>query len=871
MSSARVKVVFLTYFYPPCSLTAANRVSGWVKHLQGGSITPVVITRNWDRPIGRERDVALPSGEAVEIKKDGLAEIHTVPFRPLLRDRLITGPQFFPVAPFRRLLSLFERWLGRWIPSWNPTHQAGSYALEYLRKNPDVALLVVSGNPFQLFYYGWKAKKELGVRWIADYRDDWSTNRLVPIQGWFARRMRNLDIRTEKRWVGTAEAICSVSEEYVARISALTARPGFTVMNGFNALLSSSEPPRNEAFTLLYSGSLYGAQPLEAFLSVWTNVLTEFPGLPWKLVFLGISYSPAQVERVKQSLPKSLWSRVEFSPRIPVEQALERTRKADALLMLTYQQQGIPSSKIFDYLASGRPVIAFPNDGDIIERIVLQSGIGHVLKDEPALAAHLRALLQEWRDNNFIAAPETRFVEIYSRQAQTELLQKNLLSILNRKRTWMILCNDYPPLNTVAAERPSAWVSDLMDMGERVVLVTKKWTGPETHPKHWWYGGKSKIQQSAQGQLTRILVPNRMVPTDWLMRRFPERQPAFLRKALTAIWNLGSWFHSRFDRHAHLYHGAEQYLRHHNVDVLLATGNPFQNFRHAYRLHKKFRIPWLADYRDGWYLNQETIRQRGLMAFLIRLVEWRKEQHYLQTATIITAASPALAEFYTFLFNRKVFTLFNGFRDIPEPRMGYRGNARKLWVHNGTLKATQDVEFLLDALMIPIKEGKLRPGDLELRFVGLEHFPEQWERVQNRHRELQPFLSATPRLPREESLQHNLAADALLAISDPAYNNIYAKVFDYIGCGKPILVVPNDPGLMNRLEEENGFGKVLYSNKEVVELALDMHWNSHGMHDLKEIRNRYHRRNQSKRLKELVKDLVFKDSRINTTSDSVSG
>ena len=861
MSSAPVKVVFLTYFYPPCSLTAANRVSGWVKHLQGGPIAPVVITRNWDRPIGRERDVALPSGEAVEVKREGTAEIHTVPFRPLLRDRLITGPQFFLIAPLRRLLSLFERWLGRWMPRWNPSHQVGEYALEYLRSNPDVALLVVSGNPFQLYYYGWKAKKELGIPWVADYRDDWSTNRLVPIQGWFAKWMRNLDSKTEKRWVGTAEAICSVSEEYVDRISALTARPGFTVMNGFNALLNSPEPPQNKAFTLLYSGSLYAAQPLEAFMSVWTQVLTEFPNLPWKIVFLGLSYSPAQVERVKQSLPKALWGWVEFSPRIPVEQALERTRQADALLMLTYQQQGIPSSKLFDYLASGRPVLAFPKDGDIIERIVLQSRMGQVLSDATALADHLRGLLNEWVEKGCIAAPDTRFVEMYSRQAQTELLLKNLQFILSPKRTWMVLCNDYPPLNTVAAERPSAWVADLLDMGERVVLVTKKWTGPETHPSHWWYGGKPQIQQSAQGQLTRILVPNRMVPTDWLIRRFPKRQPALLRKALTATWNLGSWFNSRFDRHAHLYHGAEHYLEQHKVDVLLATGNPFQNFRHAYRLHKKFGVPWLADYRDGWYLNQETIRQRGMLAFLIRQVEWRKEQRYLQTAAIVTAASPALAEFYTFLFNRKVFTLFNGFRDIPEPRLGFRGDAQKLWVHNGTLKATQDVEFLLDALLIPIKEGKLRPGDLELRFVGLEHFPEQWERVYKRHIELQPFLSATPRLPREESLQHNLAADALLAISDPAYNNIYAKVFDYIGCGKPIFVIPNDPGLLNRLVEENGFGRAIYMSNEVQELALSPYNQAVIEGQLIEAREKFHRRKQSEQLYSLVFELIFKSKK----------
>jgi hypothetical protein len=168
------------------------------------------------------------------------------------------------------------------------------------------------------------------------------------------------------------------------------------------------------------------------------------------------------------------------------------------------------------------------------------------------------------------------------------------------------------------------------------------------------------------------------------------------------------------------------------------------------------------------------------------------------------------------------------------------------------------VEFLLDALLIPIKEGKLRPGDLELRFVGLEHFPDQWERVYKRHIELQPFLSATPRLPREESLQHNLAADALLAISDPAYNNIYAKVFDYIGCGKPILVVPNDPGLMNRLVEDHGFGRACFGAEDLVGLALGVEILETNPNSEKH-KTTFHRRAQSERLRLLVGQQIFNE------------
>ena len=39
-------------------------------------------------------------------------------------------------------------------------------------------MLLISGNPFVQFKFGYDLNKQFGIKWIADYRDDWNTSEL---------------------------------------------------------------------------------------------------------------------------------------------------------------------------------------------------------------------------------------------------------------------------------------------------------------------------------------------------------------------------------------------------------------------------------------------------------------------------------------------------------------------------------------------------------------------------------------------------------------------------------------------------------------------------------------------------------------------
>ena len=56
------KVIVLSYFFTPCNLTASQRALGWAKYLKEFGYYPIIITRNWDLPIGKPEDAGISSG-----------------------------------------------------------------------------------------------------------------------------------------------------------------------------------------------------------------------------------------------------------------------------------------------------------------------------------------------------------------------------------------------------------------------------------------------------------------------------------------------------------------------------------------------------------------------------------------------------------------------------------------------------------------------------------------------------------------------------------------------------------------------------------------------------------------------------------------
>ncbi|SFB30752.1 Glycosyltransferase involved in cell wall bisynthesis [Algoriphagus aquimarinus] len=306
-------------------------------------------------------------------------EVYYLPFQPGILDRAYLTFGESALRPIFLLTKLFDVFMARFTLKFTSYANFLSLA-KTLYKKSEFKATIISGEPFYLFRIGYSLHRELNVRWIADYRDDWSTNELqMENSGGAIRKcIANIESKYEKKWVGTAESIISVSSIYTDRLSKFLGKKGFTIENGFEEELLELKPEELfPVFTLTYSGVLYPSQDLSVILGALQIALNN--GQPFHLLFLGAGFDVKQGRRIADSIPIDLRPFVKITDRLPRALALTELHKSHAFLAMAYgSMKGIPSSKLYEYLALGKPVLLCPSDADVMEQMIAESGLGFV-------------------------------------------------------------------------------------------------------------------------------------------------------------------------------------------------------------------------------------------------------------------------------------------------------------------------------------------------------------------------------------------------------------------------------------------------------------------------------------------------------------
>ena len=387
------EVLIISYFYPPCTLTAAQRPAGWVKYLPQFGYKPIVITRNWDVTFRKPEDQLRDAGDQLFIEKTEKHEVHYLPYKASLRDRMFNSKKSILKKCskiFTFINSIGENFSNQFIPFGD----FYDYAESLIQKHTFTSILI-TGNPFVQFRFGYLITNRFKIPWIADYRDDWTTSEIIQPKGKIESIIHRFQQKSEQKWVGTASLIISVSPVYTDRISHFVKVPGETILNGFDELFPKIELEENNSFILVYNGTLYDTQDVEGFVRAIIPCIQLFRDkINIQIQFPGVCYDPKQEKRLR-ALIQGYESFFLLTPRIPKEEVLDLQQRADLLLMLTHRgQKGIPSSKLYEYLALQRPIICFPSDQDIVAETLMNTGVGYVIDTEVLLFEKLNEFIR---------------------------------------------------------------------------------------------------------------------------------------------------------------------------------------------------------------------------------------------------------------------------------------------------------------------------------------------------------------------------------------------------------------------------------------------------------------------------------------------
>ena len=226
-----------------------------------------------------------------------------------------------------------------------------------------------------------------------------------------------------------------------------------------------------------------------------------------------------------------------------------------------------------------------------------------------------------------------------------------------------------------------------------------------------------------------------------------------------------------------------QIARREHVDYLFSTSYPYTTHLIALLVHKFYRKPWIADFRDPWVGNKAMQKQ---ILIRMKLDAWL-ESKVVQNADYLVNVTPSLTEMYKKRYPehvQKMITITNGFD--PEDFTGSCPVIQKKFtlIHTGIIAEAYDMETFVEGVDSFIKRQPEARGNFQALFIG--YVPPKYEELLRN--KLQENVTIMPYMSHKEVLNYQAGAHLLFLTFDQSVDIAYSgKIFDYIGVGKPIL------------------------------------------------------------------------------------
>lgn len=268
----------------------------------------------------------------------------------------------------------------------------------------------------------WSARN-LNLPWVADFRDILDQAYLVND----AKRRAHLQAK-ELQLLRSCSAITTVSEPLKLNLSQRHSKPIEVITNGFDPWdyrrLKDEPICKPDQLTLAYTGKLIRHHRDPTLVLKAVNSLIESGEIaPAKIRidFYGsdsaiVDESTAGLDHVRRV--------VSCFPRQPRDETLRAQRNSHLLLHFSHgKEKGIMTGKIFEYLAAKVPILSVPGDGDVVDRLLVETRTGKSCDTLESLKTSLLESYRCWLTSGTIPyEADESVIAQYSRRKQAEKL-----------------------------------------------------------------------------------------------------------------------------------------------------------------------------------------------------------------------------------------------------------------------------------------------------------------------------------------------------------------------------------------------------------------------------------------------------------------
>jgi hypothetical protein len=258
-------------------------------------------------------------------------------------------------------------------------------------------------------------------------------------------------------------------------------------------------------------------------------------------------------------------------------------------------------------------------------------------------------------------------------------------------------------------------------------------------------------------------------------------------------------------------------LKNENIDVIVSSSKPETCHLIAKSLHDKFKIPWVADFRDLWTQNHYYSN-----SLLRTLFEKRLELKTIGSAdALVTVSKPLSEKMKVFHKTKKVYVVTNGYDPNEVGSSNVTLTTKFTITYTGTYyEGKRDPTILFKAIVELISESVINPKDVEIRFFGPK---ESWLQKQIEFYNLQEVVFQYGIVQREIALTKQKESQLLLLLlwNHPSEIGVYTgKIFEYLSSCRPIIANTCSKSVIGELLDETNAGKYAESVEKMKNIIL---------------------------------------------------
>ena len=437
------RVLIITYYWPPSGGSGVQRWVKFAKYLPKEGWQPVIYTPENPELTTIDKTLAAEIPLEAEIVKTHIFEPYGI-YRKLMGKGSSTdlkaltsagsdGNEVNPVnggkKSWKQKLSLYIRG-NFFIPDprimW--VRPSVKFLKSYLKKHP-VDAIVSTGPPQSMHLIGLELSKATGLPWLADFRDPWTKIfyfkhlELTP-------RSEAKHQALEKKVVDGATRVIAVSPMVKKDFEAITSTPVELITNGFDEEDFNDPFEADEYFNITHTGLFASDGDPEILwkeLSAKCQDDKEFR----KLLRIRL------VGKTDQEIVNSIET-AGLGPNLvnlgyqSHEVAVREQRNASVLILPLRKEpeyEAVLPGKLFEYLASRRPILGIGQTDGAMAQVVRNTGSGIVYdwNEEQKIRRWVDFSWEEFKNHELL--DNATDISMYSRRRLTKRLASLLEEI----------------------------------------------------------------------------------------------------------------------------------------------------------------------------------------------------------------------------------------------------------------------------------------------------------------------------------------------------------------------------------------------------------------------------------------------------------